>query len=113
MKKIELIIRPEKFLDVKKALDEVGYSGMTVTEVQGHGMQKGLTQKWRGMTFKYALLPKMKIEIVAKDKAVTNIVKVIMDTAGTGREGDGKIFISKVEMAYRVRTRESGEKAIT
>ncbi|HEY5038978.1 MAG TPA: P-II family nitrogen regulator [bacterium] len=113
MKKIELIIRPEKFLDVKAALDEVGYSGMTVTEVQGHGIQKGLTQQWRGQTFKYALLPKMKIEAVVKDAEVANIVKVIMESASTGKEGDGKIFITTVEEAYRIRTKETGEKAIT
>ena len=113
MKKVELIIRPEKFLDVKAALDEVGYSGMTVTEVQGHGIQKGITQQFRGMSFKYALLPKMKVEIVVKKAQVAKIVKVIMKTAGTGREGDGKIFISNVEEAYRVRTKESGEKAIS
>lgn len=113
MKKIELIIRPEKFLDVKAALDEVGYSGMTVTEVQGHGIQKGLTQQWRGTTFKYALLPKMKIEAVVKDAQVSGIVKVIMEAAGTGKEGDGKIFITPIEEVFRIRTKESGEKAIS
>lgn len=113
MKKIELIIRPEKYLDVKAALDEVGYSGMTVTEVQGHGIQKGITQQFRGMSFKYALLPKMKIEVVVRDEEVHKIVEVIMVAAGTGKEGDGKIFVSNIEEAYRVRTKESGDKAIS
>ncbi len=112
MKKVEAIIRVEKFEDVKEALKEAGYPGMTRTSVEGHGQQKGLKQQFRGSTFEVEFPPKIKLEIVAIDKDVAGIVKAICDNARTGEVGDGKIFILPVEDVVRVRTGEKGEKAI-
>ena len=112
MKKIEAIIRPEKFDIVKDALLHLGYPGMTVTKVTGHGNQKGISEMWRGRKFRIDLLSKMKIEITAKDDAVEKIVNTIIEESKTGSIGDGKIFIFDVENVYRIRTKESGEAAI-
>ena len=112
MKKIEAIIRPDRLNIVKESLSEMGYPGMTVTEVKGHGIQKGITEMWRGRTFKVDLLSKVKIEIVALDPHVDSIIQTIMRDARTGSIGDGKIFVSVVESVTRIRTGESGEKAV-
>ena len=112
MKKIEAIIRVEKFEEVKEALKGLGYPGMTKTQVEGHGEQKGLKQQFRGTIFEVEFPPKIKLEIVAADKDVAGIVKSICDNARTGEVGDGKIFILPVESVVRVRTGEEGEKAI-
>ncbi|MCL0095797.1 P-II family nitrogen regulator [Dehalococcoidia bacterium] len=112
MKKIEAIIRIEKFEEVKDALYELGYPGMTKTPVEGHGKQKGLKQQFRGTTFVVEFPPKIKLEIVAADKNVDEIVDAIVTKARTGEVGDGKIFISPVESVIKVRTGEKGEEAL-
>jgi nitrogen regulatory protein P-II 1 len=112
MKKIEAIIRPFKLDDVREALSEIGVRGMTLTEVKGYGRQKGHTELYRGSEYKIDFLPKIKIEIIASDAMVENIVSTIVKTARTGQVGDGKIFVSSVEDVIRVRTEESGEDAI-
>ena len=112
MKKIEAIIRIEKFEGVKEALKGLGYPGMTKTQVEGHGQQKGLKQQFRGTTFEVEFPPKIKLEIVAADEDVDGIVNAIVTNARTGEIGDGKIFILSVEGAIRVRTGEEGENAI-
>lgn len=112
MKKIEAIIRPEKFTIVKDALLELGYPGMTVVEVKGHGNQKGITEMWRGRKFRIDLLSKTKIEIIVKDDDVVKIANMILNESYTGSIGDGKIFIFDVENVYRIRTKEVGEAAI-
>lgn len=112
MKKIEAIICPERFNIVKTTLKELGYPGMTVTEVKGHGNQKGFTEVSRGRSFRVEFLPKIKIEIVVADDEVKEIVQTIMREARTGFIGDGKIFVSDIENALRIRTGEQGEKAI-
>ena len=112
MKKIEAIIRPDKFDAVKAALEKSGYAGVTLTEVEGHGKQKGLSQQFRGWKYKVEFLPKIKLEIVAGDKDVEALVKAILASASTGQVGDGKIFISTVDQAYRISSGEEGETAI-
>jgi nitrogen regulatory protein P-II 1 len=112
MKKIEVIIRPEKLESVRCALEKVGYSGLMISEIEGHGRQKGIVQQWRGEKYKVEFLPKIKIEIIVKDNEVERIIKTIVDSAKTGEIGDGKIFISPVENAVRIRTGEKGEQAI-
>jgi nitrogen regulatory protein P-II 1 len=112
MKKIEAIIRPERLGIVRKALEELSYPGLTVTEVKGHGKQKGIIQQWRGKEYRVELLPKIKIEIVVLDEDVTRTVDTIVRTARTGETGNGKIFILPVESAVRVRTGDRGENAI-
>ncbi len=112
MKKIEAIIRIEKFEEVKDALKELGYPGMTKTPVEGHGKQKGLKQQFRGTTYEVEFPPKIKLEIVAADKDVDEIVDAIVTKARTGEIGDGKIFISPVESVIKVRTGEKGEEAL-
>jgi nitrogen regulatory protein P-II 1 len=109
MKKIEAIIRPEKLDDVIVALEGVGYSGMMITEIRGHGKQKGVVQQWRGEQYKVAFLTKVKLEIIAKNADVTKIKNAIAVAAKTGEIGDGKIFISPVEEALKIRTGEVGE----
>ena len=113
MKKIEAIIRPEKFEDVKSALEEAGYAGLTVTEVEGHGKQKGVTQQWRGRKYKVELLPKMKLEVVAPSKEADKLVKAIIKAAATGSVGDGKIFVYSIDEAYRISSGESGDKVVS
>ena len=96
MKKIEAIIRPEKLDNVRRALETAGYPGITITEVEGHGKQKGVTQQWRGEVFKVDLLQKTKVEIVVSDKDQEKIVTAIYKASVTGAVGDGKIFVSYV-----------------
>jgi len=112
MKKIEAIIRPEKLENVRKQLEKSGYPGIMVTEIEGHGKQKGIEQQWRGERFKVEFLPKVKIEIVANDSDAERIVSTIIDNARTGAVGDGKIFISDVKDAVRIRTGDRGEQAV-
>lgn len=112
MKKIEVIIRPEKIDAVRKALEKAGCAGVMISEIEGHGKQKGVVQQWRGEKYKVELLPKIKIEVVVKDEDVDRVVKTIIDNARTGEIGDGKIFIYPVENAIRIRTGEKGEAAV-
>lgn len=112
MKKIEAIIKPFKLDEVKDALQEAGLQGITVTEVRGFGRQKGHTELYRGAEYVVDFLPKVKIEIVVPDSQVDRMVEAIVNAARTGRIGDGKIFISPVETAIRIRTGEDGENAI-
>jgi nitrogen regulatory protein P-II 1 len=112
MKKIEAIIRPEKLDEVRRALQEAGCSGLMVSEIEGHGKQKGIVQQWRGERYKLELLPKIKLEAVVKDSDLERIIKVITANAKTGDIGDGKIFISDIQDVIRIRTGETGEVAI-
>lgn len=112
MKKIQAIIRPEKLDDVKKSLEAAGYPGITIAQVEGHGKQKGVTQQWRGEIYKVDLLSKTQVEIVVSDKDVEKIVSAIQKAAGTGAVGDGKIFVSTIDEAIRIRTGERGDKAL-
>ena len=112
MKKIEAIIKPFKLDEVKEALQEVGLQGITVTEAKGFGRQKGHTELYRGAEYVVDFLPKVKIEIVLADELVDKAVEAIQNAARTGRIGDGKIFISTVEQAIRIRTGESGTDAL-
>ncbi len=112
MKKIEAIIKPFKLDEVKEALQEVGLLGITVTEAKGFGRQKGHTELYRGAEYVVDFLPKVKIEIVIADEFVDRAVEAIQTAAPTGRIGDGKIFISTIEQAIRIRTGESGSDAL-
>jgi nitrogen regulatory protein P-II 1 len=112
VKKIEAIIKPFKLDDVKDALHELGVSGMTVTEVKGFGRQKGHTELYRGAEYVIDFLPKMKIEVVVEAALASTVVEAIANAARTGRIGDGKIFVSAVEQAVRIRTGDLGTDAI-
>jgi len=112
MKKIEAIIKPFKLDEVKEALHEVGLQGITVTEAKGFGRQKGHTELYRGAEYVVDFLPKIKIEIVLDDALVENAIEAIQKSAHTGRIGDGKIFVSSIEEAIRIRTGEKGTEAI-
>jgi nitrogen regulatory protein P-II 1 len=112
MMKIEAIIQPSRFESVKDSLLEIGVEGMTVTEVRGHGRQKGHTEVYRGREYTVDLLPKVKLEIVLPDKLVDRAVEAIQKSAKTGKIGDGKIFLSRVEDAIRIRNEERGESAL-
>jgi nitrogen regulatory protein PII len=112
MKRIEAIIKPFKLEDVKEALSAIGIEGMTVSEVKGFGRQKGHTEIYRGSEYTVDFLPKVKIEIVLADALATPAVEAIVKSAKTGKIGDGKVFISNVENAYRIRTGETGEQAV-
>ncbi len=112
MKKIEAIIKPFKLEEVKEALAEVGVEGMTVSEVKGFGRQKGHTEIYRGSEYTVDFLPKIKIEVVLADSQVAPAVSAIVKAAKTGKIGDGKVFISPVEDAVRIRTDERGEEAV-
>src|SRR5476651_1260376 len=112
MKKIEAIIKPFKLEDVKEALNKVGVQGLTVTEAKGFGRQKGHTELYRGAEYVVDFLPKVKIEVVVEDSLLTRAIEVIQHAAHTGRIGDGKIFISAVDSAIRIRTGETGADAI-
>ncbi|MEW6078282.1 MAG: P-II family nitrogen regulator [Thermodesulfobacteriota bacterium] len=112
MKKIEAIIKPFKLDDVKAALNEIGVQGLTVTEVKGFGRQKGHTEIYRGAEYVVDFVPKVKIEVVVPADMADKVVAAIETTARTGKLGDGKIFVSPVEQALRVRTGETGENAI-
>jgi nitrogen regulatory protein P-II 1 len=112
MTTVVAVIRPNRFEAVKEALQDLGVSGMTVSEVRGHGRQKGHTETYRGREYDITLLPKLKVEIVAKDDRVDAIVEAIITNAATGSIGDGKIFLYKTEEAIRIRNQERGEIAI-
>ncbi len=112
MMKIEAIIQPSRFESVKDALLEIGIEGMTVTEVRGHGRQKGHTEVYRGREYTVDLLPKIKLEVVLPDNLVIAPWKPYLKTAKTGKIGDGKIFISRIEEAIRIRNEERGEGAL-
>ncbi len=112
MKKIEAIIRPERLGVVRKALEELGYPGMTIFEVKGHGKESGLTEQWRGQEYRIELLPRIKIEIVVLDEDVARTLNAIVRSARTGEVGDGKIFVLPVEGAVRIRTGDEGKNAI-
>jgi nitrogen regulatory protein P-II 1 len=112
MKKIEAIIKPFKLEEVKEALAGVGVSGMTISEVKGFGRQKGHTEIYRGSEYTVDFLPKIKMEIVLPDGTVDAAVEAIVKAARTGKIGDGKVFVSSIETAIRIRTEESDEQAI-
>jgi nitrogen regulatory protein P-II 1 len=112
MKKIEAIIKPFKLDDVREALSDIGVTGMTVSEVKGFGRQKGHTELYRGAEYVVDFLPKVKMEIVLADDQVDTCVEAITKAAHTGRIGDGKIFVTPLERAIRIRTGEDGEEAI-
>ena len=112
MKKIEAIIKPFKLDEVKDKLNEIGVKGITVTEVKGFGRQKGHTELYRGAEYVVDFLPKIKMDIIIDDSLVEEVVNSIVKTAQTGRIGDGKIFITNLEEAVRIRTGERGEDAI-
>ena len=112
MKKIEAIIKPFKLEEVKDALGDVGIEGMTVTEVKGFGRQKGHTEIYRGSEYTVDFLPKIKVELVLPDSQVDTAVSTIVKTAKTGKIGDGKVFVTTIEDAVRIRTEERGELAV-
>ncbi len=112
MKRIEAILRPESIEPVLDALKKAGCSGVMVTEIEGHGKQKGISQNWRGQEYKVDLLPKIKVEVIVSDKEAASLVKTIAATAQTGKIGDGKIFVTDVADAIRIRTGEKGEDAL-
>ncbi len=112
MKKIEAIIKPFKLEEVKDALAEIGIEGMTVTEVKGFGRQKGHTEIYRGSEYTVDFLPKIKLETVVSEAIVEQATAAIIKAAKTGKIGDGKIFVSSVEQAVRIRTEETGDKAV-
>lgn len=112
MKKIEAIIKPFKLEEVKDALGEIGVEGMTVSEVKGFGRQKGHTEIYRGSEYTVDFLPKLKLELVLADNEVEAAVEAIVKAARTGKIGDGKVFVSAIEEAVRIRTEEKGELAV-
>ena len=112
MKKIEAIIKPHKLDEVKNALTQVGVQGLTVSEVRGFGRQKGHKEQYRGAEYTVDLVPKVKIEVVVGDSAVTVVVEAITRAGRTGEIGDGKIFVSSLESVVRIRTGEKGEAAV-
>ena len=112
MMKVEAVIQPSRFESVKEALREAGVEGMTVTEVRGHGRQKGHTEVYRGREYTVDLLPKIKVELVVPDRLVDTVVNTILKSAKTGKIGDGKIFLTRVEEAVRIRNEERGENAL-
>jgi nitrogen regulatory protein P-II 1 len=112
MKKIEAIIKPFKLEEVKDALGEIGIEGMTVSEVKGFGRQKGHTEIYRGSEYTVDFLPKIKLELVLADERADAAVSAIVKSAKTGKIGDGKVFVSDVEEAIRIRTEEKGEHAV-
>ncbi len=112
MTKVEAVIQPNKFDAVKQALIDQGIDGMTVWEVRGHGRQKGHTETYRGGEYSVDLLPKVKIEIVLEDNAVDSVVDTILKSAASGKIGDGKIFLYKIDQAIRIRNQERGAVAL-
>ena len=112
MQKVEAIIRPEKLDIVKTALEELDHAGMTLSEVRGHGKQRGVTEQWRGRSFAVEYLTKVKVELIVKDEDVDPIIERIVDAARTGEVGDGKIFVSPVTRAVRIRTGDADEAAL-
>jgi nitrogen regulatory protein P-II 1 len=112
MKKIEAIIKPFKLDDVKDAIAEFGITGMTITDIKGYGRQQGHTELYRGAEYVVDFLPKVKIEVVVAQDIVDDVVKAIVESARTGKIGDGKIFVSDIEKVVRIRTGEEDEEAI-
>lgn len=112
MTKLEAIVQPNRFEQVKDVLIELGIDGMTVSEVRGHGRQKGHTETYRGREYETDLLPKVKLELVLEDKLVDTVIDAIVKTASTGKIGDGKIFLWKVDEAVRIRNQERGAAAL-
>ena len=112
MKKIEAIIKPFKLEDVKKALSDIGVYGMTITEVKGFGRQKGHKEQYRGAEYTIEFVPKIKVEVVISDKDEEKVIATFISAAKTGSIGDGKIFVTSVGQAYRIRTGEMGESAL-
>ena len=112
MKKVEAIIRPDRLDAVMDGLTGIGYPGVTITEVRGHGKQRGIKHQWRGNEYTVALIPKIKVEVVVLDEDVDRTLDVMMRKARTGNIGDGKIFVTEIVDALRVRTGEEGYKAI-
>lgn len=113
MKKIEAIIRPERLTAVKAALEEMGYSGMTISEVKGHGVQKGVVEQWRGQQYRVEFLPKIWLVVVVDDDKAERVISAICENAKTGEVGDGKIFVSTIDDVIRVRTSERGSAAVS
>ncbi len=112
MKKVEAIIKPFKLDDVRESLADIGITGMTVSEVKGFGRQKGHTELYRGAEYMVDFLPKVKIELVIQDELLEQALEVIVDTARTGKIGDGKIFVTEIERVIRIRTGEENEEAV-
>ena len=112
MKKVEAIIKPFKLDEVREALSDIGVSGLTVTEVKGFGRQKGHTELYRGAEYVVDFLPKVKVEVIMPENLVDRAIEAIIKAARTGKIGDGKIFVTSVEQAVRIRTGESGEAAV-
>lgn len=112
MKRIEAIIQPHKLEDTKEALKGIGVDGMTITEVRGHGRQKGHTEVYRGMEYKVDLLPKVKIEMVVPDSRADEVIRTVVTAARTGKIGDGKIFVFEVAEAIRIRNDDRGDSAL-
>ena len=112
MKLVTAIVQPHRLDNVRLALTEIGIAGMTVTEVRGHGRQKGHTEVYRGREYTVDLLPKIKLEMVLPDNLVNRVVDTILKSAKTGKIGDGKIFLSRVDEAIRIRNEERGENAL-
>ena len=112
MKKIEAIIQPHKLEDVKEALKAIGVDGMTITEVRGHGRQKGHKEVYRGMEYQVDLLPKVKVEMVIADARAEEVIRTVVNSARTGKIGDGKVFIYDVAEAIRIRNDDRGESAL-
>jgi nitrogen regulatory protein P-II 1 len=112
MKKVTAVVKPFKLDDVRERLSEIGVNGMTVSEVKGFGRQKGHTELYRGAEYMVDFLPKVKLEIVANEDMVEQIVEAILESAQTGKIGDGKIFVENIERVIRIRTGEEGEEAV-
>jgi nitrogen regulatory protein P-II 1 len=112
MKRIEAVIQPHKLEDVKEALKNIGVDGMTITEVRGHGRQKGHTEVYRGMEYKVDLLPKVKVELVVTDARAEEIIRTLVTAARTGKIGDGKVFVYEVAEAIRIRNDDRGDSAL-
>jgi nitrogen regulatory protein P-II 1 len=112
MKKMEAIIQPHKLEDVKEALKAIGVDGMTISEVRGHGRQKGHKEVYRGMEYQVDLLPKVKLEMVVSDQRFTEVVQTVVNSARTGKIGDGKVFVYDVADAIRIRNEDRGEGAL-
>jgi len=112
MRKIEAIIQPHKLEDVKEALKNIGVDGLTITEVRGHGRQKGHTEVYRGMEYKVDLLPKVKLEMVVADQRSDEVIRTLVTAARTGKIGDGKVFVYQVADAVRIRNDDRGDAAL-
>ena len=112
MKKVTAMIKPFKLDDVREALSDIGIQGMTVTEVKGFGRQKGHTEVYRGAEYAVDFLPKIQIDIVLSDDQIERVIEVIIETARTGKVGDGKIFVTQVDQVIRIRTGETGDVAV-